>query len=85
MDERPSLSQVAAENIRAKRARLRIPQREAAARAGLVTSVWSVIESGSRRLTLDDAWRVCEALSMTMAELLEGAPDEAVRAFGMQS
>ena len=81
--DRPSLSAVAAENIRAKRARLRIPQREAAARAGVAPSVWSVIESGQRRLTLDDAWRVCDALGMDIRDLLDGAPEAAVRALGL--
>jgi hypothetical protein len=32
--------------------------------------VWSVIESGQRRLTLDDAWRVCESLGMDIRDLL---------------
>jgi transcriptional regulator with XRE-family HTH domain len=78
----PTLSVVVAENIRAKRARLRIPQREAAERAGVATSVWSVIESGRRRLTLEDALRVCRALDMTLADLLEGAPEETRRVLG---
>ena len=82
-NQRLSLSTVAAENIRAKRARLRISQREAAGRAGVAPSVWSVIESGQRRLTLDDAWRVCDALGMTMADLLDGAPKEARRALAV--
>jgi transcriptional regulator with XRE-family HTH domain len=81
--ERPSLSVIAAENIRAKRARLRITQREAAARAGVAASVWSVIESGQRRLTLDDAWRVCESLDMDIRDLLHGAPDAAARSLGL--
>ena len=76
-----SLSEIAAENIRAKRARLRISQREAASRAGIAASVWSVIESGQRRLTLDDAWKVCAVLSMSLADLLDGAPVEARRIF----
>ena len=81
--DRPSLSTIAAENIRAKRARLRLTQREAAARAGVAPSVWSVIESGQRRLTLDDAWRVCESLGMNIRELLHGAPEGAARALGL--
>lgn len=81
--EQPSLSVVAAENIRAKRARLRLTQRQAAARAGVQPSTWSVIESGQRRLTLDDAWRVCEALGMDMSDLLDGAPEEARRTLGV--
>ena len=56
---------------------------EAAARAGVAPSVWSVIESGQRRLTLDDAWRVCEALGMDIRDLLHGAPDGATRALGL--
>lgn len=80
VDERPSLSVIAAANIRAKRARLKIPQREAAERAGIAPSVWSVIESGNRRLTFDDAWRVCEALEMSLADILDGLPAEARRA-----
>jgi transcriptional regulator with XRE-family HTH domain len=74
---------VAAENVRAKRARLRLTQRQAAAKAGVQPSIWSTIETGQRRLTLDDCWRVCEALGMTLPELLDGAPQEARRALGV--
>jgi transcriptional regulator with XRE-family HTH domain len=82
-DGRPSLSEVAAGNVRARRARLRLTQRQAADRAGLARSIWSVIESGQRRLTLDDAWRICGALDMDIRDLLDGAPDEAISALGL--
>jgi hypothetical protein len=40
-------------------------------------------DGGQRRLTLDDAWRVCEALGMTLMDLVEGAPPEARQALGI--
>jgi DNA-binding Xre family transcriptional regulator len=70
------LSTVAARNVRAHRARLRMRQADLAERAGMARSVLSVLEGERRRVTLDDALALCRALGVTLTELLEGASAE---------
>jgi transcriptional regulator with XRE-family HTH domain len=67
------LSQVAAANARALRARARLRQRDVAARAGIPASTLSLIEGERRRVTLDDALALCRGLNIGLTDLLAGA------------
>jgi transcriptional regulator with XRE-family HTH domain len=67
------LSQVAAGNARALRARARLRQREVAERAGIPASTLSLIEGERRRVTLDDALALCRGLDIGLDDLLAGA------------
>jgi transcriptional regulator with XRE-family HTH domain len=77
------LSAVAAGNARALRARARLRQEDVARRAGLSRAVLASLETERRRVTLDDAVALCSGLNVTLAELLDGAPSEALAALGL--
>ena len=67
------LSQVAAANARAVRAKLRLRQLDVAKRAGIQASTLSLIEGERRRVTLDDALALCRGLDIGLSDLLAGA------------
>ena len=77
------LSAIAAGNVRALRAKARLRQEDVARRAGMSRAVLASLETERRRVTLDDAAALCEGLNVTLAELLDGAPQEALRALGI--
>jgi transcriptional regulator with XRE-family HTH domain len=77
------LSRVAAANARALRARARLRQSDVAERAGISRAVLASLETERRRVTLDDALALCVGLGVTLAELLDGAHDDTLRALGI--
>lgn len=78
------LSQIAAANARALRARARLRQREVAERAGIPASTLSLIEGERRRVTLDDALALCLGLDVGLGDLLAGADPTALRTLRLQ-
>jgi transcriptional regulator with XRE-family HTH domain len=78
------LSQIAAANARALRARARLRQREVAERAGIPASTLSLIEGERRRVTLDDALALCLGLNVGLGDLLAGADPTALRTLRLQ-
>lgn len=78
------LSQIAAANARALRARARLRQREVAERAGIPASTLSLIEGERRRVTLDDALALCRGLGVGLDDLLAGADPAALRTLRLQ-
>jgi transcriptional regulator with XRE-family HTH domain len=78
------LSQIAAANARALRARARLRQREVAERAGIPASTLSLIEGERRRVTLDDALALCLGLDIGLGDLLAGADPTALRTLRLQ-
>ena len=67
------LSLVIARNARALRAAARQRQVDVAARAGLARSTLSLIESGERRITIEDIRALCVGLNVGLRDLLTGA------------
>ena len=68
-----SLSQVIARNARAIRAAQQRRQVDVAAQAGLSRSTLSLIESGARRITIEDILALCAGLDVGLGDLLTGA------------
>lgn len=78
-----SLHDIVANNIRAERARRRWTQSGLAERLGWPrTSIYDV-ESGKRRLSLDDLAALCEAFEVPLVELCHGADSAQLRALGI--
>jgi transcriptional regulator with XRE-family HTH domain len=82
VERRRGLSEVIADNARGIRATRRLRQVDVAARAGLSRTVLSVIESGARRITVEDCDALCLGLGVTLVRLLDGADPEALRRMG---
>ena len=75
------LDELIAGNVRARRARLRMTQEELADEMGWTRSMVTSLESKARRVTVADAWALCQALNISLAELLDGAPVDVFQAF----
>jgi transcriptional regulator with XRE-family HTH domain len=67
------LSVTIARNARAVRAAEQLRQVEVAERAGISRTRLSLIESGERRLLVEDVYYLCRGLGVTLERLLEGA------------
>lgn len=80
-----SIAAVFAANVRAERARRGWRQRELAERTGWSIDTISDIEGGRRRVGIEDVPRLCRAFDVTIVRLLDGAPDEDMRAMGLAS
>lgn len=72
-------SQVIAANARAIRARQQRRQVDVAAAGGISRSTLSLIESGQRRVTVEDVAALCAGLGVGVADLLAGADDALLR------
>ena len=77
------LAAVTASNIRAERARLGWRQRDLAEHTGWSTDTISDIESGQRRIGIEDLPKLCRALGVTLDRLLLGADEEDLRVMGL--
>lgn len=76
----PSIGDVVAANVRAERARMRVTQRQLAERLGWSVGTLADLEAGRRRPAVDDLPRLCEALGVTLLDLLNRAdPQDLVR------
>lgn len=69
----PTLGDVLASNVRAERARRRWRQADLAERLGWPQSSVSDLESGRRKIGVDDIVPLCRAFDVTLARLLDGA------------
>jgi len=79
----PDLGAVVANNVRAERARLGWRQRELAERTGWSTDVVSDIETGKRRIGMEDIPVLCRALGVPLARLLVGADTDDLQVMGL--
>lgn len=79
----PSVGDVVAANVRAERARLRLTQRQLAERLGWSVGTLADLEAGRRRPAVDDLPRLCEALDVTLVDLLNRADPEDLRRLGL--
>lgn len=79
----PSIGTVIAANVRGERARQRLRQVDLAERMGWALSTIGDLESGKRRVGADDIPQLCEALGVTLADLLRGADAEDLRRMGL--
>lgn len=79
----PRLGEVIANNLRGERSRRRLRQADVAARLGWPLSSYGDLESGRRRVAMDDIPQLCEALGVTLMELLRGAEAEDLRRMGV--
>jgi transcriptional regulator with XRE-family HTH domain len=78
----PGLGDVLASNVRAERARRRWRQTDLAERLGWPQSSVSDLESGRRRVGVDDIVPLCRAFDVTLARLLDGAEPDDLRVIG---
>jgi transcriptional regulator with XRE-family HTH domain len=78
-----TLSVVIARNARAIRAAAQKRQVDVAAQAGISRTRLSLIESGERRITVEDALALCLGLDVTFDRLVEGANPRERRALGL--
>jgi len=79
-----TLTEAAAEGIRGYRARRRLTQADLGRALGLAARTVTDIELARRPLTLDELPVVCEALDVTLAQLLDGADDAMLRRLGLR-
>ena len=79
------LHEIVARNLRAERAAQRLRQADVADRSAgrLSRTQIANLESGARRVDLDDLPVLCEALGITLRELLEGADTRTRKALGL--
>lgn len=80
----PHLGDVLASNVRAQRARRRWRQSDLASRTGWSKDTISDIETGRRRVGVEDIPILCRALEVTLPKLLEGADSDDLVAIGLQ-
>ena len=79
-----SLHDVAANNIRAERARRRWTQADLARRLDWPRTSIHDVESGRRRLGLDDLAALCRAFDIDLIDLCQGGDDNDLRALGLR-
>jgi transcriptional regulator with XRE-family HTH domain len=79
----PSIGDVVSANVRAERARLRLTQRQLAERLGWSVGTLSDLEAGRRRPAVDDLPWLCEALGVTLVDLLSRANPDDLRRLGL--
>lgn len=79
----PGLGDHLANSIRAERSRRRGSQAELAEAIGWPKSSVGDVESGRRKLGLDDLAVICRAFDVPLAELLRGADRDDLRALGL--
>lgn len=65
------------------RAAAQLRQTEVAARAGISRTRLSLIESGNRRLLVEDVIALCRGLGTSLGPLLDGADDTDRRTLGV--
>lgn len=70
-------------NVRGVRSRLRMRQEDLADAMGWSRRTVTTLEAGDRRVTVSDVMLLCGALEVDLAELLRGAPPEALRPLGL--
>lgn len=72
-----SLGVIVARNVRAERARRGWKQSDLGDRLGWAVSTVSAVETGRRKLAVDDLPALCRAFGIPLAKLLDGAaPDD---------
>lgn len=79
----PSIGDVVAANVRAERARMRLTQRQLAERLGWSVGTLADLEAGRRRPAVDDLPRLCEALGVTLLDLLNRADPQDLGRLGL--
>ncbi len=80
----PRLSVVFPINVRAERTRRGWDQTQLAERIGWTQNMVSNLESGRRKLGLDDIAPICTALGLTLAELAIDADADELAAIGLE-
>lgn len=79
-----TLTEAAAEGIRGWRARRRLTQADLGKALGLAARTVTDIELARRPLTLDELPVVCDALGVTLVQLLDGADEATLRKLGLR-
>lgn len=79
----PTLSDVVAANMRAERARKKWRQSDLAEALGVATSTVSEMESGRRKIGLDDLVPLCRVLEADMRVFVRGLDPEDIRTLGL--
>ena len=79
----PRLSRAFPRNMKAERVRRGWDQAELGERIGWTRTMVGDLETGRRKLGVDDIAPICAALSLTLAELAIGVDAEERRALGL--
>jgi transcriptional regulator with XRE-family HTH domain len=79
----PTLSAVAAANIRAERARKKWRQVDLAEALGVSAATVSEMESGKRKVGLDDLIPLCRAFGVDLSVFVRGLSREDLRTLGL--
>ena len=69
--------------IRAERARAGLSQAQLAERLGWARTTMAAVESGERRVNADELPEICRALGVTLAVLVQMAPEDERRSLGV--
>jgi transcriptional regulator with XRE-family HTH domain len=77
------LGAIVARNVRAERARRGWKQSELGAHLGWAVSTVSAVETGQRRLAVDDLPALCRVFDIPLAKLLDGAATEDLAALNL--
>jgi len=78
----PTAADYAAANVRAERGRRRWTQAELGERLGWSPTKVATVETGQRRITLDQTIELCRVFGVPLAKLLEGADPDDLRVLG---
>jgi len=79
-----SLHDTLANNVRGERSRRRLTQAQLAVMLGWPRTAIHDIESGRRRLGLDDLAALCRVFDMPLVELCHGGRDDDLHALGLR-
>jgi transcriptional regulator with XRE-family HTH domain len=74
---------ILARNIRVQRGRRQWKKEELAERLGWSATVMSQVESGSRRVVMEDLPSLCRVFGITLVELMEGADPADLAVLGL--
>jgi transcriptional regulator with XRE-family HTH domain len=77
------LSALVARNVRAERARRGWKQEQLADRLGWSRATVGNLESGVRRVQVDDLIPLCQAFEVPLIKLCEGLTDQELQALGL--
>lgn len=79
----PSMGDVIAANVRAERGRRRWTQKQLGELIGRSDGTVSDIESGQRRVSIDDVVAFCQVFDVPLAQLAFGADPDLLRVLGL--
>jgi transcriptional regulator with XRE-family HTH domain len=79
----PSLNDVVADNVRGERSKRRWTQKQLGDLINVSDGTISDLESGRRKIGVDDLLKLCGAFDVPLSKLLDGADPADIRRLGL--